>query len=106
MAMTQDDLLAMSAEKAIDELSWESIEFLFKPQTTLELLLRQDFENTKKQVLEILLKEYFIPRPNNARFNDFVKAIKVEEFYRLMLNIKKANDRWGYVVEKHDGKKS
>ena len=53
MAMTQDDLLAMSAEKAIDEL-----------------------------------------------------AIKVEEFYRLMLNIKKANDRWGYVVEKHDGKKS
>lgn len=105
MAVTQNDLLNMSAEKALKQLSWESIEFLFKPQTTLELLLRHNFENTKQYVLEILVKEHDINSPNNTMFYDFMRAIKVEEFYRTLLGIKKANDRWGHVMETHDGKK-
>ena len=48
--MTRDELMRLAAEKAVAELSWDSIEFLLRPKTALELLLRLDFEGMKRKI--------------------------------------------------------
>lgn len=47
--MTTDELMELAAEKAIKEVNWESIEFLFKPSNMFELLLRIDFHGMVKK---------------------------------------------------------
>ena len=67
--MDRNDLMKMSAAKALAELSWESIEFLFKPTTFLEMFLRTNFEGT--------VEKY-------QHFPTAREAIEVERFYRLL----------------------
>ncbi len=83
--MTQDELMTLAAEKAVKELSWESIEFLFRPQTQLELFLRLDFEGMKQKINEWWADDSpdampFRFRAEPGRLMD--AAVKREEFYR------------------------
>ena len=48
--MTTKELMELSAEKALSELSWNSIEFLMRPSNGLELLLRMDFEGMREDI--------------------------------------------------------
>lgn len=50
--MNRNELMQMAAEKAIDELSWKSIEYLFQPCNGLELLIRLDFDGTCRIIRE------------------------------------------------------
>ena len=50
--MTRDELMNMAAEKAVNELSWENIEWLFRPSNMLELLLRIDFKGMRQKIFD------------------------------------------------------
>lgn len=87
MPTTAYDLMQMSAEKAVGELSWESIEFLFAPRTAFELLLRYDFHGMIDKVAEWAADNSPEAMPHRHR-GPYLKTmndcIKVEEFYRAM----------------------
>ncbi len=80
--MTRDELMKKAAEKAVAENSWESIEFLFQPSTMLELLLRNDFEGTRRLVAECA--EWITDSPDFRRVR---RAIEVEEFFRKLKEV-------------------
>ena len=91
--MTTEELMQLSAEKAVQEMSWESIEYLFRPTTMLELLLRIDFDGMKGKIYAWMSDDS--PRAMPHRFRDpyvapLLTAIKVEEFYHAM---KAAHDK-------------
>jgi hypothetical protein len=85
--MDRDELMQLAADKAIHEVSWESIEFLFRPATMMELLLRMDLEGMRAKIYEWAgddspdaLPHRFRPEP----FRLMLRAIQVEEFYRML----------------------
>jgi len=85
--MTTDELMRLSAEKAVRELSWESIEFLFRPATMLELLLRIDFDGMKEKIIEWCQGDSPSAMPRRFRppyVAEMTAAIKREEFYRKL----------------------
>ncbi len=47
-----NEAFKLGAVKLVSEMSWDSIEFLFKPTNAGELLLRLDFEGFKEKVYE------------------------------------------------------
>ncbi len=80
-------LMKLSAKNAIKECTWESIEFLFKPRTVGELLLRLDYESGKKLIINALTDDSPSAMPfrfRNEYSNQFYRAIEVEEFYRAL----------------------
>lgn len=88
--MTRDELMQMAAEKAINEISWESIEFLFRPSTMFELLLRTDFEGTKSIVTKWATDDNPSATPYRLRATPLRimhQCIEVEEFYRKLKNL-------------------
>ena len=89
--MTRDELMTLTADNAAAELELESIEFLFKPRTMLELLLRLNFQGTKNTILKGIVEhpedQYHSREPYSRKdaYGMMRKAIKVEEFHRAIL---------------------
>ena len=82
--MDADELMDMAVDKAIKEVNWESIEFLFKPRNVGTLLLRLDFEGFRDMVYEAFADED--PKAMPFRFRGaywpaWERAIWMEEFY-------------------------
>ncbi len=91
--MTTDEIMKMAAEKAFQEVSWESIEYLFRPSNVLELLLRSDFEGTKKKINDWFLDESPDAMPwrfRSAEGASLLRAVKAEEFYREITRLQAA----------------
>lgn len=85
--MTSEELMRLSAEKALRELSWDSIEFLFRPSNGVELLLRLDFEGMKQKIFDWCGDDSPSAMPYRFRgpyVSELLGAIKREEFYREM----------------------
>jgi len=85
--MTDQDLMRMSAEKAVRTVSWKSIEFLFRPSNGLELLLRINFDGMKAKALEWCTTNSPDALPHRLRppyAAQLLMAIRREEFYRAM----------------------
>ena len=83
--MDRAELMSMAAEKAANELSWKSIEFLFQPVTMFELLLRIDFDGTEKLAHDWLCDDSPEAMPKRYRegpWKTISRAIDVELFYR------------------------
>ena len=85
--MTRDELMAMAVDKAAKELTPESIEFLFRPSTMFELLLRADFDGMKAKFFEWASDESPNAMPHRFRGEGYrlgKRAIEVEKFYRAI----------------------
>ena len=85
------DVYKLGAEKAVAELEWDSIEWLFKPMNAGELLLRLDFEGFKKLVYEALVNDAPDAMPFRHRgpyWKAWQWAIDKERFYRECKSIK------------------
>jgi len=83
--MQRDELMKMAADKAVNELTWESIEYLFRPSNVYELLLRIDFEGTVKMTEDAMVDDSPAAMPWCFRREYYAptnRAIKVERFYR------------------------
>ena len=84
--MDREEIMQMAAEKAANELDWESIEFLFRPSNQLELWLRLDFEGMKKKIAQWWADDSPSAMPFRFRHKGggdaMDMAVKVEEFYR------------------------
>jgi len=86
--MTRDELMRLAAEKALREVSWESIEFLFRPANGLELLLRLDLDGTRRKVDEWCADDSPGAMPRRHRgphIAEMRRAIEREEFYRELV---------------------
>lgn len=83
--MQRDELMKMAADKAVSELTWESIEFLFRPSNVYELLLRLDFDGTVKLTKNEMVDDSPTAMPWRFRGEYYApinRAIEVERFYR------------------------
>lgn len=82
--MTRDELMEESG--SVLEVSWESVEFLFRPNNMFELLLRfSDLEGMRKKVGEWHCDNSPSAMPHRFRLPYLAqmnRAIDVEEFYR------------------------
>jgi hypothetical protein len=85
--MDREQLMQMAAEKAVNEVEWESIEFLFRPSNQLELWLRLDFEGMKKKIAQWWADDSPGAMPFRFRRKEgapLSRAVRVEEFYRRL----------------------
>ena len=85
--MTSEELMQLSAEKALRELSWDSIAFLFRPANQLELLLRFNFKGTKQKIFDWCGDDSPDAMPYRFRspyIAELLNTVKQEEFYREM----------------------
>lgn len=92
--MDREELYKMAAEKAVAENSWETIEFLCKPRNQFELLLRLCFEGMRHKAYLWLAGESPDAMPHRYRgepWKEIKKAIKFEEFYRKLCEVRNAN---------------
>lgn len=94
--MDRDEIMQLAAEKAVCELSWDSIEFLFRPATMLELFLRFDFDGMQQKIYDWAgdnspdaLPHRFRPAP----FSLMLRAIEVEKFYHKLKALHDESDR-------------
>ncbi len=91
--MTTEELMRLSAEKALRELSWKSIEFLLRPANQLELLLRLDFECTRRKIFDWCVDDSPSAMPYRFRgpyVSELLNTVKREEFYRELDRQRKA----------------
>jgi len=85
--MKRDELMALSAEKAASELSWKSIEFLFRPSNLFELMLRSDMEGAVAYANREMHSDAPDAMPYRHRqlaYAPVVRAIEVERLYRAI----------------------
>jgi len=85
--MTREELMQLAAPKAICEMSWDSIEFLFRPSNGVELLLRLDFDGMSRKIYDWITDDSPDAIPHQLRTpyaSLLLEAIKREEFYREM----------------------
>ena len=85
--MDKQELMNMAANKAINELDWDSIEFLFKPTNVGALLLRHDFKGMTQKVNEAFEDDSPTAMPHRFRppfAAEWIRAIEFEEFYRKL----------------------
>jgi len=91
--MTREEIMQLAADKAIREVTWDSIEFLFRPSNGVEMLLRLDFDGMRRKIDEwcgdnspqAMLRRFRGPHIAALR-----AAIEREEFYRALVS---ARDR-------------
>ena len=76
--MDRAELMKMSIEEAVNELEWDSIEFLFRPENALELLLRMNEQMVIKQ-----LRKNGMPEPGPIR-DELMKALTSQDYYRCL----------------------
>ena len=96
--MTTDELTQLAAEKAIKENSWESIEYLFRPSTMLELLLRLDFDGMVQKINDWAadMSPGAMPWRHRSPYTaQMSAAIKREEFYRKLVQLKEEQQLCG-----------
>ena len=89
--MTQQEIMQMAAEKAVNELSWKSIEFLFQPTNMLELYLRLDLDGMRQKIHDWANDDSPNAMPHRFRpkhLKQMLRAIEVEEFYQKMKSIR------------------
>ncbi len=89
--MNTSEAFKLGAEKLVSELSWDSIEFLFKPTNMGELLLRLDFKGFKAMVYEAFVNDAPDAMPwrfRGAYWPAWKWAIDKEAFYRECQKIK------------------
>jgi len=94
--MTREELMRLCAEKALREMSWDSIEFLFRPASGIELLLRLDFEGAKQKIYDWIADDSPGAMPHRFRppyVSRLLGTIKREEFYREMAALRAAPSR-------------
>ena len=90
--MEREELMRLAADKAVREVSWKSIEFLFQPYNVLELLLRIDFEGMSKKINDWMWDNSPDAMPHRFRapyITQLLGAIRREEFYQRMLRAEK-----------------
>lgn len=90
--MTIEELMRMSAEKALRELSWESIEYLLRPINQLELLLRIDFDGMRRKIYDWCADDSPDAMPHRFRppyISQLLGAIRREELYREIIAARK-----------------
>ena len=76
--------MAMAAEKALDECSWDSIEWLFQPTTVCELMLRLNMGDAIEKAL-VSQSPAAMPRRFRSPYREYYLACKKrEEFYRKL----------------------
>ena len=100
--MTTEELMKLSAEKALQELSWDSIEYLFRPINGVELLLRIDFEGMKGKINDWITDNSPGAMPHRFRppyISQLLGTIKREEFYREMDRQRKAEHQHENDIE-------
>ncbi len=93
--METAELMQLSAIKALDEVSWESIEYLFKPTTFGELLCRLCLEDVKQKAHEWIHTTHPSAMPHRFRgpyIRELNLVIQREEFYRAMKELHDANE--------------
>lgn len=86
--MTTDELMRLSADKAIRECSWDSIKWLFRPANMLELLLRLDFDGMKQKICDWCGDDSPEAMPYRFRgpyISKLTRAIEREEFWRTLV---------------------
>ena len=91
--MTSEELMRLSAEKALREMDWDSIEYLFRPVNGVEMLLRIDFEGMKKKINDWIADDSPGAMPHRFRppyTAQLLRTVKREEFYRVMDSARKA----------------
>ena len=91
--MTSEELMRLSAEKALRELAWGSIGFLFRPSNGVELLLRIDFEGMRRKILDWCADDSPDAMPHRFRspyIAELLGTVKREEFYRELDRQRKA----------------
>lgn len=89
--MDREELYQLSAEKAVAELSWESIEWLCKPLNGFELLLRVSFKGARQAAYDWLVDDSPAAMPHRFRgpyWDQLDECIKFEEFYRKLCEVK------------------
>jgi len=94
--MDREELYQLAAEKAVAENSWDTIEFLCKPMNQFELLLRLSFEGAKKLAYDWLNDDSPTAMPHRHRdepWNQLRAAIKFEEFYRKLCEVREYEKR-------------
>ena len=96
--MDKQELITLPAGKAIDELDWDSIEFLFKPTTIGTLLLRLDFDKTMDMVYQAFASNS--PTTKAHKFTsplaiEWIKVIEFEEFYRELKEFHEIKEKLG-----------
>lgn len=83
--MTRDGLMKLSPEEAFNAISWESIEDVFEPTTSFQLLLRLNYIGTIKvlrQKLDIINK--LEKGKEMELWNLTKKDIATEDYYRCL----------------------
>lgn len=88
--MDRDELMQLAAEKAVHEMSWESIEFLFRPSNMLELLLRLDFKGMEQKIFEWAGDNSPTAMPHRFRgepLSHMLRTIEIEKFYRRLRSL-------------------
>ncbi len=79
--------MQLAASKALQELSWESIEFLFRPRTMLELLLRIDFDGMVQKIHDWCGDDSPSAMPHRFRspyVAEMMHIIEIEKFYQTL----------------------
>lgn len=82
--------MEMAADKAVNEMSWEDIDFLFRPSNQLELWLRLDFEGTKEKIGQFISDDSPGAMPHRFRHQYIPvlnRTIEIEVFYRQMKSL-------------------
>lgn len=92
--MTSEELMRRDAEKALREVDWDSIEYLFRPANGVELLLRIDLEGMRKKINDWIADDSPDAMPRRFRppyTSQLLGAVKREEFYREMDSLRRAS---------------
>jgi len=92
--MTREEIMRLAAEKAVREVSWESIEFLFRPANQFELLLRLDLKGASRKVDEWAADDSPGAMPHRFRgphLAELRAAVGREEFYRELVAARDRN---------------
>ena len=85
--MNRDELMQLAAEKAIGEISWESIEYLFQPSNFLQLMLRLDYAGMIDKLNQTLADDSPTAMPFRFRRHYMpmiTEAIETEKFYKKL----------------------
>jgi hypothetical protein len=85
--MDSETLMTLAADKAAKEVSLEGLEFLFRPATMFELLVRIDLEGMERKVNEWFFDMSPDALPHRFRgqyLGVMGEVFKRERFYRLV----------------------
>ena len=85
--MDKYEIHNLAIAKILEEYSWESIEWMFKPQSQFELFCRFDLDGMKKVVSDWVAHQtdngnFRLSRDIQPHYHVMLKVIELEEFYK------------------------